>query len=195
MSIPVLMKYWRENGGWGEGGRRWGWTQNGIEIKERRLFKMEGIIKDLLGALSSTYTYTINEVQSRKYLKRMWFEFAVIWLTFSGSKSSTPSRDRLSRKNSVSCWERAIKIKVVFNKGQDIDIYTGCSSNIVIFSKNSLKFATSPSPTLGCYWLCKNYTLLMPRKRSKQPVDAGRTFTFILIIWGYKRWLIEILCI
>ena len=31
-------------------------------------------------------------------------------------------------------------------------IITGCSLNIV-FSKNSRKFATSPSPALGCYWL------------------------------------------
>ena len=34
---------------------------------------------------------------------------------------------------------------------------TGCSLNIVFFSKNSRKFATSPSPALGCYWLYKNY--------------------------------------
>ena len=27
---------------------------------------------------------------------------------------------------------------------------TGCSSNIVFFPKNSRKFATSPSPALGC---------------------------------------------
>ena len=34
---------------------------------------------------------------------------------------------------------------------------TGCSLNSVFFSKNSRKFATSPSPALGCYWLYKNY--------------------------------------
>ena len=34
---------------------------------------------------------------------------------------------------------------------------TGCPLNIVFFSKNSRKFATSPSPALGCYWLYKNY--------------------------------------
>ena len=27
--------------------------------------------------------------------------------------------------------------------------------NIVFFSKNSRKFATSPSPAFGCYWLYK----------------------------------------
>ena len=32
---------------------------------------------------------------------------------------------------------------------------TGCSLNIVFFPKNSRKFATSPSPALGCYWLYK----------------------------------------
>ena len=32
---------------------------------------------------------------------------------------------------------------------------TGCSLNIVFFSKNSRKFATSTSPALGCYWLYK----------------------------------------
>ena len=32
---------------------------------------------------------------------------------------------------------------------------TGCSLNIVLFYKNSRKFATSPSPALGCYWLYK----------------------------------------
>ena len=32
---------------------------------------------------------------------------------------------------------------------------TGCSLNIVFFSKNPRKFATSPSPSLGCYWLYK----------------------------------------
>ena len=31
---------------------------------------------------------------------------------------------------------------------------TGCSLNIVFFSR-ILKFATSPSPVLGCYWLYK----------------------------------------
>ena len=31
--------------------------------------------------------------------------------------------------------------------------HKGCSLNIVFFSKNSQKFATSPSPVLGCYWL------------------------------------------
>ena len=32
---------------------------------------------------------------------------------------------------------------------------TGCSSNIVFFSKNFHYLATSPSPALGCYWLYK----------------------------------------
>ena len=32
---------------------------------------------------------------------------------------------------------------------------TGCSLNIVFFSKTPRKFATSPSPALGCYWLYK----------------------------------------
>ena len=32
---------------------------------------------------------------------------------------------------------------------------TGCSLNIVYFSKNFRKVATSPSPELGCYWLYK----------------------------------------
>ena len=36
--------------------------------------------------------------------------------------------------------------------------FTGCSSIIVYFSKNSRKFATSPSPALGCYWLYKKLT-------------------------------------
>ena len=36
-------------------------------------------------------------------------------------------------------------------------LYTECSLHIVFFSKNSGKFATSPSPALGCYWLYKNY--------------------------------------
>ena len=39
---------------------------------------------------------------------------------------------------------------------------TGCSLNIVYFSKNSRKFATSPSPVLGCYWLYKK----LPANRS-----------------------------
>ena len=39
---------------------------------------------------------------------------------------------------------------------------TGCSSNIVFFPKNSRKFATSPSPALGCYWLYKK----LPANRS-----------------------------
>ena len=34
---------------------------------------------------------------------------------------------------------------------------TGCSSNIVFFSENPRKFATSPSPALGCYWLYKKF--------------------------------------
>ena len=38
-------------------------------------------------------------------------------------------------------------------KPNRIMLTTGCSLNIVFFSKNSLKFATSPSPALGCYWL------------------------------------------
>ena len=33
---------------------------------------------------------------------------------------------------------------------------------IVYFSKNSRKFATSPSPVLGCYWLYKK----LPANRS-----------------------------
>ena len=33
--------------------------------------------------------------------------------------------------------------------------YTGCSLNIVFISKNFRKFATSPSPAFGCYWLYK----------------------------------------
>ena len=40
--------------------------------------------------------------------------------------------------------------------------YTGRSLNIVFFSKNSRKFATSPSPALGCYWLYKK----LPSNRS-----------------------------
>ena len=32
---------------------------------------------------------------------------------------------------------------------------TGCSLNIVFFPKNSLKFPTSPSLALVCYWLYK----------------------------------------
>ena len=39
---------------------------------------------------------------------------------------------------------------------------TGCSLNIEFFSKNSRKFATSPSPALGCYWLYKK----LPANRS-----------------------------
>ena len=34
---------------------------------------------------------------------------------------------------------------------------TGCSLDIVFFSNNSQKFATSSFPALGCYWLYKNY--------------------------------------
>ena len=36
-----------------------------------------------------------------------------------------------------------------------LDLGTGWSLNIVFFSKNSRKFATSPSTVLGCYWLNK----------------------------------------
>ena len=38
-----------------------------------------------------------------------------------------------------------------------IESNTGCSLNVVFFFKNSRKFATSPYPALGCYWLYKNY--------------------------------------
>ena len=40
--------------------------------------------------------------------------------------------------------------------------FTGCSLNIVFFSKNSRKFVTSPSPALVCYWLYKK----LPANRS-----------------------------
>ena len=33
--------------------------------------------------------------------------------------------------------------------------YTGCSLNIVFFPKNLQYFAPSPSPELGCHWLCR----------------------------------------
>ena len=39
---------------------------------------------------------------------------------------------------------------------------TGCSLNIVFFSKNSRKFATSSSPAIDCYWLYKK----LPANRS-----------------------------
>ena len=39
---------------------------------------------------------------------------------------------------------------------------TGCSLNIVFFSKSSQKIATFPSPALGCHWLYKK----LPANRS-----------------------------
>ena len=38
-----------------------------------------------------------------------------------------------------------------------IEFHTGCSLNIVFFSKNFQNFGTSPSPALGCYWLYKKW--------------------------------------
>ena len=40
---------------------------------------------------------------------------------------------------------------------EDLYLYivTGCSLNIALFFKNSGKFATSPSPAFGFYWLYK----------------------------------------
>ena len=59
--------------------------------------------------------------------------------------------------------ERENNILRKCHKRRDLSIficlceYTGCSLNIVFFSKNSRKFATSPSQALGCYMLYKNY--------------------------------------
>ena len=48
------------------------------------------------------------------------------------------------------------------NRNRYCLLYTGCSLNIVFLSKNSRKFATSPSPALGCYWSYKK----LPANRS-----------------------------
>ena len=59
--------------------------------------------------------------------------------------------------------------------------YTVCSLNIVFFSKNSRKFAPSPSPVLGCYCLYKKspanrsdctLTLRWERVRSLTAMEA-----------------------
>ena len=49
-------------------------------------------------------------------------------------------------------------IHLSFNFFKQIHLPKGCSLNIVFFSKNSRKFATSPSPALDCYWLFKKLT-------------------------------------
>ena len=40
---------------------------------------------------------------------------------------------------------------IVYDLAIPVSPPTGCSLNIVVFSKNSRKFATSSSPALGCY--------------------------------------------
>ena len=48
-----------------------------------------------------------------------------------------------------------------------------CSLNIVFFSKNSRKFATSPSPALGCYW-------------SYKKLPANRSYFTLALRWDLK---------
>ena len=45
----------------------------------------------------------------------------------------------------------------MYNYNYDVST-TGCSFNIVFLSKNYRKFATSPSPAFGCYWMYKKIT-------------------------------------
>ena len=53
---------------------------------------------------------------------------------------------------------------------------TGCSLNIEFFPKNSRKFATSPSPALGCYW-------------SYKKLPANRKDCTLALRWELLRYL------
>ena len=55
-----------------------------------------------------------------------------------------------------------IKYTTMLSMIKPLPSSTGCSLNIVFFCQDFLKFATSPSPALGCYWLYKK----LPANRS-----------------------------
>ena len=121
----------------------------------------------IYGTSKIYFSYFINNT-----IKRL-VGWLVRWLIhFKGSYSST-------------CYKNALLFIDYFW----LHIWKGCSLNIV-FSKNSRKFATSPLPANGCYWLYKQ----LPANRSDCTLallwELWRSLTAMLAREG-MQWIVK----
>ena len=116
--------------------------------------------------LSMVNLHIMNDLTGKQWVGcRSWLSIITTWgkQLHVSSQVTAVDRNPWEMHKSIVCSVFWVCATTFLGCGTIFSSYfTECSLNIVFISKNCRKFATTPSPALGCYWLYK----ILPANRS-----------------------------